>query len=140
MEEETKFCKFCGAKIPMTAVLCTACGRQVEELKSAESSQPNIVINNSKILNNTADNYYGGIYHCAAGFSVLGNTRIAGNKNEGFYGGGVYLKKTCMYLSGNVQVYGNYSNGHPCDVNFGKCMDEAFRLEGYMEQDAMIGV
>ena len=99
-----------------------------------------IVINNSKILNNTADNYYGGIYHCAAGFSVLGNTRIAGNKNEGYYGGGVYLQKTCMYLSGNVQVYGNYSNGHPCDVNFGKCMDEAFRLKGYMEQDAMIGV
>ncbi len=99
-----------------------------------------IVIKNSKILNNTADNYYGGIYHCAAGFSVLGNTRIAGNKNEGYYGGGVYLQKTCMYLSGNVQVYGNYSNGHPCDVNFGKCMDEAFILKGYMEQDAMIGV
>lgn len=99
-----------------------------------------IVIKNSKILNNTADNYYGGIYHCAAGFSVLGNTRIAGNKNEGYYGGGVYLQKTCMYLSGNVQVYGNYSNGHPCDVNFGKCMDEAFILNGYMEQGAMIGV
>ena len=99
-----------------------------------------IVINNSKILNNTADNYYGGIYHCAAGFSVLGNTRIAGNKNEGYYGGGVYLKKTCMYLSGNVQVYGNYSNGHPCDVNFGKCMDEAFRLKGGMGDSAMIGV
>ena len=99
-----------------------------------------IVIKNSKILNNTADNYYGGIYHCAAGFSVLGNTRIAGNKNEGFYGGGVYLQKTCMYLSGNVQVYGNYSNGHPCDVNFGKCMDEAFRLEGRMGNSAMIGV
>lgn len=99
-----------------------------------------IVINNSKILNNTADNYYGGIYHCAAGFSVLGNTRIAGNKNEGYYGGGVYLQKTCMYLSGNVQVYGNYSNGHPCDVNFGKSLNEAFILKGYMEQDAMIGV
>lgn len=99
-----------------------------------------IVINNSKILNNTADNYYGGIYHCAAGFSVLGNTRIAGNKNEGYYGGGVYLQKTCMYLSGNVQVYGNYSNGHPCDVNFGKCMDEAFRLKGGMGDSAMIGV
>lgn len=99
-----------------------------------------IVINNSKILNNTADNYYGGIYHCAAGFSVLGNTRIAGNKNERYYGGGVYLQKTCMYLSGNVQVYGNYSNGHPCDVNFGKSLNEAFILKGHMEQDAMIGV
>lgn len=49
--EETKFCKFCGAKIPMDAVLCTSCGRQVEELKSSSSAQPNIVINNSN--NNT---------------------------------------------------------------------------------------
>ncbi len=41
----TKFCKHCGAKIPVDAVLCTVCGRQVEELKS--SQQPNITINNS---------------------------------------------------------------------------------------------
>ena len=40
----TKFCKHCGAKIPEDAVLCTACGRQVEELKSA--AQPSIIINN----------------------------------------------------------------------------------------------
>jgi len=51
MEEETKFCKFCGAKIPMDAVMCTSCGRQVEELKYSVSTQPNIVINNSN--NNT---------------------------------------------------------------------------------------
>ena len=51
MEEETKFCKFCGAKIPMDAVMCTSCGRQVEELKYSASTQPNIVINNSN--NNT---------------------------------------------------------------------------------------
>lgn len=99
-----------------------------------------IVIKNSKILNNTADNYYGGIYHCAGGFSLLGNTRITGNKNEGYYGGGVYSQKVPIYLAGNVQVYGNYSNGHPCDVNFGKSLNEAFILKGYMEQDAMIGV
>ena len=43
----------------MTAVLCTACGRQVEELKSSESSQPNIVINNSNTNTNT--NINGGI-------------------------------------------------------------------------------
>lgn len=41
----TKFCKHCGAKIPEDAVLCTFCGRQVEELKSS-ASQPNIIINN----------------------------------------------------------------------------------------------
>ena len=51
MDEETKFCKFCGAKIPMDAVMCTSCGRQVEELKYSASTQPNIVINNSN--NNT---------------------------------------------------------------------------------------
>ena len=43
----TKFCKHCGSKIPVDAVLCTSCGRQVEELNSgAGNNQPNIVINN----------------------------------------------------------------------------------------------
>lgn len=45
-EIKTKFCKHCGAKIPEDAVICTACGRQVEEIKSAEAAQPQIVINN----------------------------------------------------------------------------------------------
>ena len=49
---KTKFCKHCGAKIPEDAVLCTACGRQVEEVKQA-SAQPNIVINNDNINTNT---------------------------------------------------------------------------------------
>ena len=31
----TKFCKYCGAKIPMEAVVCTFCGRQVEVLQQA---------------------------------------------------------------------------------------------------------
>lgn len=48
-EQLTKFCKFCGEKIPVDAVVCTHCGRQVEELNQA---QPNIVINN----NNTNTN------------------------------------------------------------------------------------
>ena len=41
----TKFCKFCGGKIPMDAILCTLCGRQVEELKTQDN--PQIIINNS---------------------------------------------------------------------------------------------
>ena len=41
---EEKFCKFCGEKIPMDAVVCTHCGRQVEELKS--NKPDGIVINN----------------------------------------------------------------------------------------------
>ena len=48
---ETKFCKFCGAQIPKDAVVCTACGHQVEELHSAP--QPNIVINNTNANTNT---------------------------------------------------------------------------------------
>lgn len=48
MEEtqmRTKFCKYCGEKIAMDAVICTHCGRQVEELK--KSTPDNIIINNS---------------------------------------------------------------------------------------------
>ena len=48
--EKLKFCKFCGAKIPEDAVMCTHCGRQVEQLAS---SQPNVVINNSNTNTNT---------------------------------------------------------------------------------------
>ncbi len=110
---------------------------------SSFKSYSSLKMSNSKILNNTADNYYGGIYHCAGGFSLLGNTRITGNRNEGNYGGGVYSQRAPIYLAGNVQVYGNYSQGsllQPCDVNFGKSLNEAFILKGYMEQDAMIGV
>ena len=55
---KTKFCKHCGAKIPEDAVLCTACGRQVEEMKGA--AQPSIVINNENTNMNT--NVMGGYY------------------------------------------------------------------------------
>ncbi|SCN23182.1 TM2 domain-containing protein [Clostridium sp. N3C] len=50
--QNLKFCKFCGEKIPMDAVICVKCGRQVEELKTS-SSQPNIVINNDNSSRNT---------------------------------------------------------------------------------------
>lgn len=53
VEQKTKFCKFCGAKIPEDAVLCTSCGRQVEEVKQqAQQSTPNIVINNTSTNTN----------------------------------------------------------------------------------------
>ena len=52
--ERTKFCKHCGAKIPEDAVLCTACGRQVEKLEN--ESAPNIVINNSNSSQNANTN------------------------------------------------------------------------------------
>ncbi len=54
---KTKFCKHCGARIPEDAVLCTACGRQVEEAKqNASASQPNIVINNANANTNVNQN------------------------------------------------------------------------------------
>lgn len=53
-EGPTKFCKFCGAKIPADAVLCPKCGRQVEEIKQASApATPNIVINNANANTNT---------------------------------------------------------------------------------------
>lgn len=50
-EFKTKFCKHCGSKIPEDAVICTQCGRQVEQLSS--NAQPNIVINNANTNTNT---------------------------------------------------------------------------------------
>ncbi|MBQ7338637.1 MAG: TM2 domain-containing protein [Clostridia bacterium] len=55
-ETATKFCKFCGQKIAKDAVLCTHCGRQVEEIKQEATSTPNIVINNSNLNTNTNTN------------------------------------------------------------------------------------
>lgn len=63
----TKFCKHCGAKIPEQAVFCTHCGGQVEELKTAEQAQPNVVINNSNTSSNTNVNTNTNV-NAAAGF------------------------------------------------------------------------
>lgn len=57
---KTKFCKHCGAKIPEDAILCTACGRQVEEMKGA--AQPSIVINNENTNANMNMNMMGGMF------------------------------------------------------------------------------
>lgn len=43
-----KFCKYCAARIPMDAVVCTACGRQVETLRS---EQQQVIINNTTTQN-----------------------------------------------------------------------------------------
>lgn len=50
-EAPTKFCKHCGGKIPSDAVVCTLCGRQVEEV--GNTAAPSIVINNSNENVNT---------------------------------------------------------------------------------------
>lgn len=51
-----KFCKHCGGKIPADAVVCTLCGRQVEQM--AQSGAPNIVINNANQNTNSNINAY----------------------------------------------------------------------------------
>lgn len=53
-QQGTKFCKYCGERIPANAVICTHCGCQVEELKQSE--QPNIIINNTNTNTNTNNN------------------------------------------------------------------------------------
>ena len=58
----TKFCKFCGAKIPQDAVLCTTCGRQVEEIRReapAVQAMPQIVVNNANANANMSANTNG---------------------------------------------------------------------------------
>lgn len=52
-----KFCKHCGGKIPVDAVICTLCGRQIEAL--GNSSSPNIVIQNTNQNQNTNVNTFG---------------------------------------------------------------------------------
>lgn len=46
MEQQTKFCKYCGGKIPADAVVCILCGRQVEAFTSAQAAPPNVIVNN----------------------------------------------------------------------------------------------
>lgn len=46
-----KFCKHCGEKIALDAVVCTSCGRQVEQLKG-DVDKPNIIINNTNTNQN----------------------------------------------------------------------------------------
>lgn len=54
---KAKFCKHCGGKIPEDAVICTLCGRQVEDInKGANAAQPQIIINNDNINTNTNTN------------------------------------------------------------------------------------
>lgn len=55
-EQKMKFCKHCGGKIPEDAVLCTLCGRQVEEISKNNAAQPQIIINNDNINTNSNTN------------------------------------------------------------------------------------
>lgn len=54
-QSAAKFCRHCGEKIPADAVLCTLCGRQVEEIRR-ESVAPQVIINNTNENNNVNQN------------------------------------------------------------------------------------
>lgn len=47
MEEKLKFCKHCGEKMPEDAIICTKCGRQVEDIKKSNSNEQIIINNNN---------------------------------------------------------------------------------------------
>ena len=79
-EVKTKFCKFCGEKIPEDAILCTHCGRQVEQLKSEQSQ---VVINNT----NT-------------------NTNVNTNTNTAGYGGRLRNKWVALLLCAFLGCFG----------------------------------
>jgi len=61
MDEKTKFCKHCGQIIPEDAIICTKCGRQVEEIKKSGSEQIIINNNNSASASASATAVAGGI-------------------------------------------------------------------------------
>jgi len=71
----TKFCKYCGGKIPEDAVVCTLCGRQVEELKSAP--------NNGGFSNGNNNGYSNGNNN---GLTAVNNT-FADENNNAFSSG-----------------------------------------------------
>ena len=52
-QTQTKFCRHCGGVIPADAVVCTKCGRQVEQISQNPNGQ-NVVINN---INNNGGFY-----------------------------------------------------------------------------------
>lgn len=55
-EGKTKFCKYCGKKIPFDAVVCTHCGRQVELLQQAAAPAPTPVVNTVNYVSPTMSN------------------------------------------------------------------------------------
>ncbi|MDR3310447.1 MAG: TM2 domain-containing protein [Oscillospiraceae bacterium] len=57
----TKFCKHCGERIDIDAVMCIKCGKQVEELKGSAAT-PNIVINNENTNTNQNVNLNAGMF------------------------------------------------------------------------------
>ena len=47
MENQTKYCKYCGEVIDMDCVICPKCGKQIEELRGQTTQSPIIINNNT---------------------------------------------------------------------------------------------
>ncbi len=89
-EMKTKFCKHCGAKIPEDAVICTACGRQVEKIESGSKEQPSIVINNAN-----------------------SNANVNSNTNTNNVGAGFVGRKLCnKWVSLGLCIFLGYVGAH----------------------------
>lgn len=58
MQENTKFCEYCGNQIHIEAVICPKCGHQVEKLKTEEHNQQSQVVINNTNNNNVAPTAY----------------------------------------------------------------------------------
>ena len=60
----TKYCKWCGQSIDADCVVCPKCGKQVEELKQNNQSQPIIINNNNSASSSAAATAVagGGVY------------------------------------------------------------------------------
>ncbi len=63
MGANMKFCKFCGGRIPMDAVVCTSCGRQVEQLQGMNQQPQQIIVNNANNNTVNANTNIGGMVH-----------------------------------------------------------------------------
>lgn len=80
MENKTKFCKHCGEKIDYDCVICTKCGKQVEELSG--SKERDIIINNSASSSSTVSSKYRKIPWYLSWFWII---------VLGFFTGGLYF-------------------------------------------------
>lgn len=118
----TKFCKFCGSKIPFDAVVCTQCGRQVEQLQQGNNNYQhyqqnntyinNVNINNANISDKTKTN---ALLLCALGFFGLGGIhRLYTGKT---LSGIIYLLTGGLFYIGTIIdlisiISGNFKDGH----------------------------
>lgn len=116
----TKYCKFCGGTIPFDAVVCTMCGRQVEQLNQGNSYQQNntyinnMTINNSNLSNKSRTT--AGVL-CVLGFFGLGGLhRFYTGKN---FSGLLYLFTGGLFMFGTIIDLIRLLQGNFTD-NFGR--------------------